>query len=71
MFKTNEEAEKYFSEKYNKNITFSDIYQDQQTLQLHRDVLVDGVKTEDRELVERIRQEQISNFGKAVNQKDW
>lgn len=67
MYTSKEEQEKYFSKKYNKNITFSNIYQDPETLQFFVDVLVDGVKTEDKDLVNKIKQENIHRTSKAIN----
>ena len=63
------DEEKYFSEKYNKNITFSPVYQDPETLQFFVDVLVDGVKTDDKDLVNNIRRDRILEFGEAVMEK--
>lgn len=52
-----EQIEKYLSDKYSKNITFTPIYQNKETLNFYINVLIDGVKSEDQEFLETVKKD--------------
>ena len=52
-----EQVEKYLSNKYSKNISFTPVYQNEETLEFYVNVLVDGVRNEDEEFIETIKRD--------------